>query len=63
MGKFRPKNQNCQFKLDFGVETNSNMQNSMVMFAYSFSNGNALFKQIWSKKSKLLVIAEICYLD
>ena len=96
------KNQNYQFKLKFGTSTNSNMQNSMVMFtfsvfdrAYAFSanlvqkfkivisrwnsrlkliqicriqwwcslflflSGNTLFGQIWSKKSKLSVEAEI----
>ena len=29
------KNQNCHFKLKFGTYTNSNMQNSMVMFILS----------------------------
>ena len=29
------KNQNYQFKLKFGTSTNSNMQNSMVMFTFS----------------------------
>ena len=32
LGKFGQKNQNCQFKLKFGTETNSNVQNSMVVF-------------------------------
>ena len=32
LGKFGPKNQNCQFILKFGTQTNSNMQNSMGMF-------------------------------
>ena len=27
LGKFGPKNQNCQFKLKFGTQTNSNIQN------------------------------------
>ena len=34
LGKFGPKNQNCHFKLKFGTNTNSNMQNSMVMFIF-----------------------------
>ena len=34
LGKFGPKNQNCHFKLKFGTYTNSNMQNSMVMFSF-----------------------------
>ena len=30
MGKFGPKNQNCEFKLKFGSQTNLNMQKLMV---------------------------------
>ena len=33
--KFGPKNQNCQFKLKFDTYTNLNMQNSVVLFAFS----------------------------
>ena len=40
LGKFGPKNQNCQFKLKFGNKTNSNMQNSMMMFTFSVFNHN-----------------------
>ena len=32
LGKFGQKYQNCQFKLKFGTETNSNVENSMVVF-------------------------------
>ena len=35
LGKFGPENHNCQFKLRFGTKTNSNMQNSMVVFTLS----------------------------
>ena len=35
LGKFGPKSQNYQFMLKFGTYTNSNMQNSMVMFTFS----------------------------
>ena len=35
LGKFGPKNQNCQFNLKFGTWTNSNMENSMVVFTFS----------------------------
>ena len=36
-GKFGPKrNQICQFKLIFGTSTNSNMQNSVVVFILCF---------------------------
>ena len=34
LGKFGPKSQNSHFKLKFGTYTNSNMQNSMVMFIF-----------------------------
>ena len=37
LGKFDP-NQNCQFKLKFAFFTNSNMQNSMVMFTFPVLN-------------------------
>ena len=35
LGKFGPKNQNCQFQLKFGTQTNSNMQNSMALLTLS----------------------------
>ena len=35
MNKFDPNNQNCQFKLKFGTETNSNKENFMVVFFFS----------------------------
>ena len=35
LGKFDPKTQNCQFKLEFGSKTNSNMQNSTAIFTFS----------------------------
>ena len=34
MGKFGPKSQNCQFKLKFGTQSNSNDKNSMVMLTF-----------------------------
>ena len=33
--KFGPKYQNCHFKLKFGMYSNSNMENSMVIFNFS----------------------------
>ena len=33
-GKFGPKSQDYQFELKFGTYTNSNMQNSIVMFTF-----------------------------
>ena len=35
LGKFGPKNQNCQLKLKFGTQTNWNIRNSMAMFTFS----------------------------
>ena len=35
LSKFGLKNQNCLFKLKFGTKTNSNRQNSMMMFSFS----------------------------
>ena len=37
------------------------MQNSMVMLNFSFFDWEHLFRQIWSKNSKLLVWAEISH--
>ena len=42
LGKFGRKTQNCQFKQKFGAQTNSNMQNSIVMSTFSVSAGNTL---------------------
>ena len=38
LGKYGPKNQSYQFKLKFGTQTNSNMQNTMVVFTFSVSD-------------------------
>ena len=55
LGKFGPKNQNCQFKLKFGTRTNSDMQNSLVMFTFSVLDWKYFVGQIWSEKLKLSV--------
>ena len=34
LNKFGPKNQNCQFKVKFDIQPNSNMQNSVVVFTF-----------------------------
>ena len=47
LGKFGPKSKSCQFKLKFGTWTNSNMQNSMVVFTFSVSDKKHPF---WSTK-------------
>ena len=59
LNKFGPKNQNCQFELKFGNYTNSNMQNSMMVFAFPVLTGNSHFRQIWSQNLKLFVWSEI----
>ena len=51
------QNKNCQFKLKFGTYTNSNMQNSVMMFTFLFLTGNTLFGQIWSKKIKIISLS------
>ena len=43
LGKFGPKTQNCQFKLKFGTQNNSKMQNSMVMFTFPLIDWKYLF--------------------
>ena len=35
LGKIGPRNQNCQFKLKFGILTNWNMQNSLLILTFS----------------------------
>ena len=45
LGKFGQKNPNYQFKLKFGSYTNSNMQNSLMMFTFPFLTGIAPFEQ------------------
>ena len=49
LGKSSQKNRNCQFKLTFGTKTNSNMQNSIVIFTFLFQIGITLFGQIGPK--------------
>ena len=52
--KFCSKRQNCHFKLKFGTRTNSDMQNSLVMFTFSVFDWKYFIAQICSKKLKLL---------
>ena len=35
LGKFGPKNQNCEFKIKLRTQTNSNMQISVILFTFS----------------------------
>ena len=55
-GKFSPKNQNCQFKLKFGTKTNSYMQNSMMIFAFS------VFDHKYPSRANLVQKFKIIYL-
>ena len=61
LSKSGQKNQNCQFKRKFGSKTNLNMRNSMMMFTFLVIDCKYLFGQIWSKKLKLPVWAEILH--
>ena len=56
LGKFSPKNQNCQCKLKFGTYTNSNMQNSMVVFISSVLDRNHTF---WVKLVRISKFANL----
>ena len=35
LGKFGPKDEDCQFKLKFSTQNNSNKQNSLMVFTFS----------------------------
>ena len=47
-GKLGQKHKNCQFKLKFGTETNSNMQ----IFTFFVSDRNSPFLDIFSPKNQ-----------
>ena len=53
LGKFGPKNQNCQFILKFGTWTNSNLQNSMAIFNFSAFDWNYPF---WANLVQIIKI-------
>ena len=54
LGKFGPKSQNSHFKLKFGTYTNSNMQNSMVMFIFFVFDWKYPFWANLIKKIKII---------
>ena len=68
LGKFGPKNENCQFKLKFGTKTNLNKQNSMMMFTFSvfdqpylsWANSVQKFKIVCSKWDLIKRLIQIC---
>ena len=53
LGKFGPKNQNCQFKLKFGSKTYLKMQNLMAMFTFSVLNRKHPFRANLVQKIKI----------
>ena len=55
-GQVWSKNQNCQFKVKIGTQTNSNMKNSIVkLFFFLFSTESILFLEICSKNQDCLL--------
>ena len=54
LGKFGPKNQNCQFNVKFGTLTNSNMQNSMGLFTFSLLDRKHPFWANLAQKIKIV---------
>ena len=68
LDKFGPKNQNCGFRLKFGIQTNPNMQNSIGMFTFLGFGPKYLFwvylvqkfEFVCSGKSLLPRLIQIC---
>ena len=56
-GKFGPKNQNWQFKLKFVILTNSNMQNSLVVFTFSVLDRKHCFWENLVQKIKIVSLS------
>ena len=56
LGKFGPKNQNCHFKLKFGSQTNSNMQDSVVLFTFSVLDWKHPFWANLVQKIKIVIL-------
>ena len=60
LGKFgQKKKENCQCKSKFSTQTNSNMQNPMVMFTFPVLDWNYPFWANLAQKLKLLIQAKI----
>ena len=57
LGKSSQKNRNCQFKLTFGTKTNSNMQNSIVIFTVFVSDWNYSFWANLVQKIKIISLS------
>ena len=56
-GQIWSKNQNCHFKLKFGTYSNSNMQNSMVMFILSVFDWKYPFWANLVQKIKIVTLS------
>ena len=56
LGKFGPKNKNCQFILKFGTWANSNLQNSMAMFNFFAFDWNYPF---WANLVQIIKIVRL----
>ena len=54
MGKFGPKCQNYQFKLKFGSYSNSNMQNSMMLFTFFIFDQECTF---WANLVQIVTVS------
>ena len=55
LGKFGPKNQNCQFELKIGTQANLNMKNSMIMFIFPVFDWKYPFLEICSVSENSLL--------
>ena len=54
LGKFGPKNQTCQFKVKFGIQTISHMQSLMVMFTFPVLDWKYPFRVNLVRKIKMV---------
>ena len=58
LDKLGPQNQNCQCKLKFGTQSNSNMQNAMTVFTFSILDGKHSF---WAHLVQKLEIVSVSW--
>ena len=58
LSKLCPKDQNFLFKLKFGTQINSNMQNSMDMFTFCLLDQKCLF---WANSVQKIKIVCLCW--
>ena len=57
LGKVGQKKKNCQFKLEFGPYTNSNMQNPIVVFTFSVLDRKYPFRTNLVQKIKIISLS------